>query len=194
MKTDIFQAITDKIIESLEAGVKPWVCPWDDSGCSAMPSNFLSHQFYHGANILVLWMASYKNGYQNSQWLTFKQAQSIGGHIKKGEHGTRGFYFNFVEKEDATESTKTVMVPFVKSFTLFNLEQTEGIVADTPPIDDSVKINPVQRAEEVIKRSGAIIKHCGGSALYSPTTDMITMPEKIGLPIQVIIIVQFCMS
>ncbi|EBR0232276.1 DNA primase, partial [Salmonella enterica subsp. enterica serovar Hadar] len=70
-KTDIYQTVTDNIIEMLEAGVKPWVCPWNRKGMvSGIPSNFTTDTSYSGINIMLLWCSAAKQGFNDSRWLT----------------------------------------------------------------------------------------------------------------------------
>ncbi|MGX5057065.1 ArdC-like ssDNA-binding domain-containing protein, partial [Enterobacter asburiae] len=66
-KTDIYQVVTDSIIEALEMGVKPWVCPWVRNGVAAgLPANFSTGTAYSGINIMLLWSSAAKQGFQDS--------------------------------------------------------------------------------------------------------------------------------
>ncbi len=76
----VYKIITDQIIEKLEAGTVPWRMPWSSDG----PKNLTSGKAYRGINILLLG----SQGYANPYWLTFKQAKSLGGHVKKGAKST----------------------------------------------------------------------------------------------------------
>ncbi len=77
-KTDVYQIITDLIIEKLEQGTIPWKQPWNDYG-PAM--NYISRKPYRGINQLIL------NGlHTKPYYLTFKQTVSLGGRIKKGQN------------------------------------------------------------------------------------------------------------
>lgn len=91
-KPDIYQVVTDSIIEALEMGGKPWVCPWKRNGAvSGIPSNFTTGTAYSGMNIMLLWCSAAKQGFNDSRWLTYKQAQEQGAKVRKGEHGTTGW-------------------------------------------------------------------------------------------------------
>ncbi|MCV4872040.1 ArdC family protein, partial [Escherichia coli] len=83
-RTDIYQTVTDSIIAALEAGVKPWSCPWlRVSGMSGLPSNYATGTAYSGMNIMLLWCSASKQGFSDSRWMTYKQAQAAGGQVRK---------------------------------------------------------------------------------------------------------------
>ena len=91
-RTSLYQEITDKIIAELEAGPAPWVQPWGTSAVrrrrSAMPKNAATERRYSGINVLILWGAVVQHGFPGQSWLTFRQALSLGGNVRKGERGT----------------------------------------------------------------------------------------------------------
>ena len=91
MAKDIQQEITDKLIEALENGVKPWERPWDQTGLAILPTNFKTGKAYSGMNLLLLWLAADKNNYSSEMWLTFKQAKELGGQVRKGEKALPAF-------------------------------------------------------------------------------------------------------
>jgi len=85
--------VTSRIIAELEAGCVPWVQPWDGSvSLAGLPHNASSGRPYSGINILILWHALFEQGFASQRWLTLKQAEALGGHIRKGEHGTTVCY------------------------------------------------------------------------------------------------------
>ena len=88
-KFDVYQTVTDKIISSLEQGVIPWKKPWA-GGKYGSPANFISKRKYHGINAMLLGMSGYGSPY----WLTYKQAQGIGAHVRKGEKSSMVVYWN----------------------------------------------------------------------------------------------------
>jgi antirestriction protein ArdC len=91
-RANLYDEITDKIIAELEAGRVPWVQPWGTAAAKAslsMPKNASTDRFYSGVNILLLWGSTIENGFTGQSWLTFRQALSLGGHVRKGERGTR---------------------------------------------------------------------------------------------------------
>ena len=87
-RANLYQQITDRIIAELEAGRVPWVQPWDSARTGiGMPHNAVSDRKYSGINILTLWDAVVSRGYSSHAFLTFRQAITLGGSVRKGERG-----------------------------------------------------------------------------------------------------------
>ena len=144
-RTSLYDEITSKIIAELEAGRVPWVQPWGTAAAKAplaMPKNASTGRFYSGINVLILWGSVIEHGFPVQGWLTFRQALSLGGNVRKGEHGTTVVYADrFIpddEKKRAQETGEEAQaIPFLKRFTVFNLAQCEGLpenlVVTAPP-------------------------------------------------------------
>ena len=103
-RASLYQEITDKIITELEAGRVPWVQPWGTTAAKAplaMPKNAATGRHYSGINVLILWGAVIERGFPSQSWLTFRQALSLGGNVRKAERGTTVVYADrFVPDED----------------------------------------------------------------------------------------------
>ena len=91
-KFDIRQVITDKIIALMERGGLEWKKGWSGAASSGLPRNGTTGEAYKGANVLLLWVAAAEAGYTKNVWMTFKQAQSLGACVRKGEKGTMCCY------------------------------------------------------------------------------------------------------
>ena len=89
---DLYQSITDKIIAELSAGTAPWVRPWSGT-TDPLPRNAVSQRPYRGINNILLGIETFGHGYATNQWLTFRQANQLGGHVRKGEHGSTIIYY-----------------------------------------------------------------------------------------------------
>ncbi|MBK8191393.1 MAG: DUF1738 domain-containing protein [Vampirovibrionales bacterium] len=155
-KRDLYQEITDKIITSLGQGVRPWKCPWDQSrygGFEGIPYNLKTSFGYRGINIPILWATQQEKGYNANGWLSYKQAEAMGGNVKKGEKSTTVVFWNFIDKE---EDGKHKRIPFLKWYNVFNLDQCEGIDL-TPPVKREQTWDDIQRIEGVITDSKALI-------------------------------------
>ncbi|MDE7590846.1 zincin-like metallopeptidase domain-containing protein [Enterobacter bugandensis] len=177
-KTDVYQTVTNSIIEALERGVKPWVCPWKHNGAvSGIPSNFSTGKAYTGMNIMLLWCSAAKHGFQDPRWLTYHQATEQGARIRKGETGTTGIFYKTLEKEnDAGELER---IPMLKTFTVFNIEQTDGLNLDDEISPQPVtEFDPLPEAEALFQRTGANFHERGQRAYYQPSTDEIWLPER----------------
>lgn len=165
---DTYQIITDRIIEALKAGTVPWRKPWKSGG---MPKNMRGTQ-YHGMNVFMLHLS----GFSCNVWGTFNQIKAAGGIVKKGEHGTPVVFWTFLDKE-ATETEKAKKIPLLRYFTVFNLEQQNGI----PLPEHTVRENtPIESAEKIIEgyKDKPKINFKPGRAFYRPLTDEISIPEK----------------
>ena len=86
-KQDVYTRITNKIIASLEQGVRPWIQPWNAEHAAGKITRPLRHngQAYSGINILMLWASTMEQGFTAPIWMTFKQALELG----KLPQGTR---------------------------------------------------------------------------------------------------------
>ncbi|MFW7525640.1 ArdC family protein [Vibrio ostreicida] len=173
-RIDIYQQVTDQIIEALESGVKPWVCPWDVTHDSGLPLNASTGNYYSGINIILLWVSAGMNQFSSSQWLTYKQAEALGGNIIKGERGTRITFYKTYEKE--TEKGEIEKIPVIKQHTVFNLDQTQGIDAEQPMKREEVE--SLAYVEDFFNATGASIHYGGQKAFYRRSTDEIILPEK----------------
>ncbi len=179
---DLYQAVTDRIVASLEAGVPPWICPWQH-GADGIHKNITSHKPYRGINVLLLNLQAMAHGYGNSHWLTYKQASELGAHVKKGESGTPIVFFKFREVEDSKAETEDKkVVPMLRTYTVFNTAQIEGLPArlQEPPPDNIW--SPCEKAEDILLASGAIIRHGGNRAFYRPSEDVIQLPPASYFP------------
>jgi antirestriction protein ArdC len=131
---DLYQEVTDRIIKSLEAGTPPWLPPWV-GGELTLPENVTSGHRYRGINILLLHLTAQDRGYTTSRWLTFKQALDNGAHVRKGETGTPVVFFKpleIAEKANTSEAT-TKVIPLLRYFTVFNIDQVEGLPETLTP-------------------------------------------------------------
>nr|MCB7500913.1 ssDNA-binding domain-containing protein [Enterobacter roggenkampii] len=178
-RPDIHTRITRQIIAQLEAGVRPWVQPWKTSATVSRP---LRHDGtpYSGVNILLLWSEAVERGYLRPTWMTFRQALALGAHVRKGERGAMVVYANQIIREEADEAGQAVgqRIPFLKAYTVFNLDQIDGL-PERYALQPQPTINPEVRngaAEAYFRACGADIRHGGGSAFYAPGPDFVQMP------------------
>ena len=82
---DYKDKITNQIISSMEQGQIPWISPFEKQ---IMPVNYLTKKEYNGVNLLSLWVTGMQSGFTGNYWIGFRQANQLGGHVKKGEKGT----------------------------------------------------------------------------------------------------------
>ena len=183
-RPDIYTRVTGQIISSLEAGVKPWTQPGNASHAAGPVSRPLRHsgETYSGINVLVLWANAMERGYAAPIWMTFKQALELGGAVRKGEKGSPVVYagsLSRTEQDDKTGEDVDRTIPFLKSYTVFNIEQIDGLPAHyyAPA---QIEGNPdarVAEADAFFRATGAEVRHGGNSAYYSPGQDFVQMPD-----------------
>lgn len=182
-KADIYTRITSEIVQSLERGVKPWTQPWNAAHAAGPVSRPLRYngQSYSGINVLTLWAASMERHYAAPIWMTFRQAKELGGHVRKGEKGAPVVYANTLVKTETDERTgdeEERTIPFMKGYTVFNVEQIDGL-PDHYYAAAQDGHNPDERiahAEDFFRQTRAEIRHGGDSAYYTLTDDRIQMP------------------
>jgi antirestriction protein ArdC len=176
----LLKEVTTQIIQQLEAGVKPWRCPWVLPQSSRMlPYSACTDKPYSGINTLILWSQMMLKKYTTNGWVTFKQAHHRGGHVVKGEVGTRCFYYSILDVEEEVDGKIVInKKPFLKSFTVFNVDQIDGgnfSLSEEIPTEE--KFEPHQRAEELVKATGAKVR-IFGKAAYSPSQDIVFFPFR----------------
>src|ERR1700736_4231561 len=127
---NVYQVITEKIIEQLEKGVVPWRKPWK----TILPQNLISRREYRGINAILLNSFPFEHPY----FLTFKQARSVGGFVRRGEKAFPVVFWNYIERE--TPEGEKVVFPLLRYYSVFNIGQCEGI---TEPINAAPNLNPI---------------------------------------------------
>lgn len=173
---DIHQLVTDTIISQLESGVIPWQKPWNgpEQVLPGLPVNFTTRNKYRGINILLLWCATLKNSFQSNEWASFKQWQSKGESIRKGEKGSLVVYYDTFEKEVDGEK---VEIPFLKSSFVFNRNQLASYEPETfVQLDNQEPFDRISEVETFIANTKAELQWHHGGACYIPSQDIIKMP------------------
>ncbi len=174
---DIYQTVTDRIVALLEAGTCPWKKSW--SGGSGMPRNLVSKKEYRGINPFLLSAMPYSSPY----WVTYKQAVSLGGHVKRGEKSSMVVFWKMLDKRAATDqddeaTTKTGKIPMLKFYNVFSVEQCEGLTIPPEPEEAVNVFTPIENAERIVQgyKGAPIIRYGGNRAFYRPLDDTVTMP------------------
>lgn len=167
----------------LETGIRPWMKPWSAEHAAGRITRPLRGNGvpYQGINVLMLWGAAMEQGYSAPIWLTFKQALALGGSVRKGEHGSLVVFastFTRTEANEATGEESERDIPFLKGYTVFNVEQIDGLPAQyLAPA--APRLDPVQRvehAEQFFAAMGATVRHGGDKAYYRISTDEAQLP------------------
>ena len=189
MKADVYERITGQIVTELEKGVRPWFKPWNAEHAAGRITRPLRSNGipYRGINVLMLWSEAMTKGFAAPIWMTFKQALELNAHVKKGEKGSLVVYASKVTRtetdSDSGEETERD-IPFMKGYTVFNVEQIEGLPAQyyakaEPRLDTVPRID---RAESFFAATGATIQHGGNQAFYTMAQDRVQMPPFESFP------------
>ena len=177
MSLNIYQIITDRIIDELNKGLIPWRKPWKSAG---RPVNYITQKPYNGINLLLL--------PYSGEWATFKQIKDCGGKVKAGSKSSMIVFFKMLDKKDDTDKDEeeSKKIPFLRYSNVFHIgTQTEGLESKIKPVIGSNDINPIEEAEKAlndyINRSGVNFEAVNGSneAFYSISNDKIVVPHMI---------------
>jgi len=170
----VYEIITDRIIEKLEQGTVPWHMPWSADG----PKNLISDKAYRGINVFMLGSL----GYMSPYWLTFKQAQALGGHVSKGEKGTPVVFWKTwknMEQNDKTSKWEDVSRFVLRYYSVFNIEQCTLPAEEIPQDQEPNIIDPIPEAMRIVQAmpTAPAIEHGEPRAYYSPSRDLVNMPR-----------------
>lgn len=173
MKKNVYEMVTDRIIEQLEKGVIPWQRPW--SGTHSGAFNRISNKPYSIMNQILL--------QHDGEYATFKQWSDLGGHIKKGEKSEIVVFWKLQPYEEEKEDGEKVVkqIPILRYYNVFHISQVEGV----EPLDDAKisELEPIEEAERIkvdyMNREHLEIKETiSNKAFYSPAQDYIKVPCK----------------
>jgi antirestriction protein ArdC len=178
-KRDLYREVTSRILSELEAGAAPWVKPWSATPGLNHPHNAVSNRPYSGCNVVLLWM----KGFSVPRYLTFKQAIELGGNVRRGEHGSKVYFVKQLQVQDKEQEGETRLIPMLKEYTVFNIEQCDGLPerilepkAKAPRNKDSR--DPL--ADQFLTTTQADIREGHGEAYYIPSKDFISLPAFSG--------------
>ena len=172
------------LIEAMKNGTAPWQQPW--TGDMETPFNAVSGRHYRGVNFVRLSMRGSQLGQSGDpRWCTFEQAKEKGWHVKPGSKGTKVEFYKFDEKPKVDEFGDPVLDDegkqevqrsvIVRNYVVFHASQIEGIEPYVPKVHNAIECN--EKAERILKESGANIQHGGNEAFYSFGEDCIHLPN-----------------
>jgi len=178
MKADIYQQVTDRIIQQLEQGTVPWKSPYFSK--VGFPRNFSTGKAYQGINIFLLGSLRYTSPF----FLTFIQAKELGGHVRKGEQGSLVVKYGTYTKHDdgqpvTDEEDQTRR--FLKGYTVFHASQIEGIEFPKPEnLPELTLSEQIDRARAIVAGmpSPPAIREGSAVPCYRRNSDSVHMPEQ----------------
>lgn len=170
-KFDIYQAVTDRIIEQLDNGIIPWHKPW--SGIASGAYNTVSNKTYSLLNQMLL--------KHDGEYATYKQWSELGGQVRKDEESEIVVFWKMIpveEKVDGEIVKKTI--PYLKYINVFHVSQVDGV---QPKDKKAVIHEPIKEAEKIIadydaRESITMEDVLGNNAYYAPLRDYLCVPTK----------------
>ncbi len=160
---DIYQHVTNQIIEAMEAGVSPWRKPWsggEQGGTFPLRAN---GEPYRGINVLMLWLAAHANGFASAHWFTFKQAKDFDAHVRKGQKSSTVVKYGTIEREN--DDGEAVAIPYARAYRVFNADQIEGLPEEfynRPEVQEDLGTRPLPEVDAFFQAVGANVTHGTG--------------------------------
>jgi antirestriction protein ArdC len=186
---DVYSIVTEQVVAALEAGTVPWHKPW--SAEIGLPRNLSSGKAYRGINPFLLGCEAIARGFESPWWLTYKQADERGGHVRRNETSSLVVFWKRLDpvrirkvRDDETGELvdmATLGAPMVlRYFRVFNVEQCEGVAY---PRNESARHewDAIDECENVVAgylQRGPLLVEGGARACYQPSTDEVFMPER----------------
>jgi len=181
-RPDMYQEVTNRIVNQLEKGVLPWRKTWSSYG---LARNYVSGKTYKGINMLLM---NFFSPHSIPYYLTFNQAKELGGKVKKGAKSLQVIYYNMIfkdgngnkisrEEADKMGKDATVM-KFLKYYNVFNVDDVEGIDFTF----EELQLLPnerIERCDKIVKgypSPPSYVEKDKGRAYYHPTEDFVNMP------------------
>lgn len=178
MANKVYKIVTERIINELKKGKIPWEKPW--AGVTSVAFNRFSKQPYSLINQILLETPG--------EYGTYKQWESIGGKIKRGEKSSMVIFWKILqrkpEEEDENEEEDTEKsFPMLRYYNVFHISQVEGVEPLTKPNEENAIFNPIQKAENVLntyvqRENISLYIKASNEAYYNLTTDSIYLPKK----------------
>ena len=174
---DVYQKITDLILDELDKGTVPWDKPW-----VGLPPMNIRGTFYRGINRLILSLA----GYPSPVWLTYRQAKKLGGHVRKGEIATPVVFWKWIEidgdeVDPVTGELTRREIPYLRYYSVFNVAQCDDIPVEKLPDLEKRANDPIDECESIVDNmpnKPTIDHHDLDRAFYRPGTDEVRVPHR----------------
>ena len=171
--------VTADIIKMLEEGSAPWQRPWKSGEAGRMPWNPTTGKPYRGGNVLALAIAGMRKGYDDSRWMTYRQAAEKGWQVRKGEKATAIEFWEVGRGKDddgESDADKPRSRMIHRVYSVFNAQQIDGIPA--MKVEPRKPFEVIEAGEKILADSGAEIRHGGDRAFYTRSGDYIQLPNK----------------
>ena len=175
---NVARVVADRIIAQLDAGVIPWRKPWRTEAPRSIRG-----RAYSGINGYVLRSVADEGAFKSALWITFNEAKARGWNVRKGEHGAPVVFWKLLDRTSKADATKTEHVPLLRYYTVFNLDQCDGVPEAYRQEHEAKPFEPLSGPETVLSeylgRPGAPKLEEGGErAYYRPDADTVRLPAR----------------
>lgn len=176
---NVYQMVTDRVINQMKQGIIPWHKPWNGAADGAI--NYVTRKPYSLLNQMLLG--------RDGEWLTFHQLKQLGGSIKKGaKSGMVVFYTSYTFKreiigDEGTTEEKEETIPVLRYYNVFHIDDCTGIESKIEDGKPAVTVEPIEQAEAIVNGYVSREKELkfkndqpSNRAYYSPTCDTVVVP------------------
>ncbi|RZK12932.1 MAG: DUF1738 domain-containing protein [Flavobacterium sp.] len=179
MRFDLYQTVTDRVIELLEKGKVPWRKPWSDLG---PPMNAISKRPYQGINLWLLLMLPY----ESNLYLTWEQLKRVNGSVTRGAKAHIVVYWQMLDasdqknEEQAIESREQKRQRFTLRYhKIFNVEDCTGIPPSILVSNAEKQLNTLLACENIANEMPNRPRIFNGKrrASYDPQMDYVNIPN-----------------
>lgn len=187
-KFDIYQEVTDRIIQQLEQGIIPWHKPWKMTGVSIKGATDLRKLAYNRVTKTAYSALNQMLLSRVGEYASYKQWQDLGGKIKKGAKAEIVVFWKWLEnvtKDESTNEEKLVKIPYLRYYQVFHIDDVDGVkplTFEEVKTPEETSFTPEEQAEELMDeytdREQIKICYGGNSAFYAPAQDYIQLPER----------------
>jgi antirestriction protein ArdC len=178
MTNKVYQIVTDRVLEIMAQGQIPWRKPWRGTRLTFLN---IAGREYSGINRFMLSMAPF----ETPLFLTYHQAQKLGGTIKKGAASFPIFFYSYVNKKDDNGNEK--IFPIFRYSNAFNISDAENVTVPKKVAEMLEKLaekninhNPIDDAQKIIDsmpNAPRIVVAQSDAAYYKPSCDTVMLPN-----------------
>ena len=176
-KFDVYGEVTNAILDELKKGTAPWRQPWNHT--LRMTPKKWNNEDYKGINILLLWITAANQGFTSPRWMTFNQAKTLGGNVRKGQKSAMSIKYGVFERTNKDDNSVET-IPFAKSYRVFNANQIDDLPDEFYDIQTYAQHegNNARIDHWLNTRQAQFHIHKKSEAYYHPKTDIIHIPNS----------------
>ncbi len=184
-KRDLYADVTAKLIAQIEREPGHPQMPWRRTGGRplCLPENAVTGQLYRGINVLVLWATAEEKAYRQPIFATYKQWHELGAQVRGGEKAAMIIKYGEYHINDQRRADENVGDDddgrrlYIRGYSVFNADQVDGFALPAEP-ERLGPVERIERARQFMANTKAVIEIGGERALYSPSRDIIQMPDE----------------